>query len=178
MNTTPTAHVDWATVVRIGADRPVPHLLVVRPCTGDPLGLTDEVTLEPGDYLELVKPGGVDDDRWALVFIRRARPGPSLLDPDYKPRWGLLAWSETHHDIVAEVHRAIPDADRTLLADVYGRHWLPGLLADWAAEFEHNVGPLDNAPVKLQGFIPGKVTLLRELVQRLRWCQSVTGLPR
>lgn len=171
-----TAHVDWASVERIGADRPAPHLLVLRARTGDPDTLTDEVTLQPGDYLELLKSGDRWRYRWDVARIHRAVPRPDVSTA----RWGLLEWTLIHHDIVAGIHRAIPVADIDLLADVYGGHWLPELLASWTAEFDATLrsgyGLADRA--RLRAFIPGKVGLLHELVQRLRWCQSVTGLPQ
>lgn len=176
--TTETAHVDWASVERIGADRPVPHLLVVRARTGDPETLTDEVTLEPGDYLELVQSGDRWRYRWDIARVHRATARPDVLDPGYTPPGGLLAWAETHHDVVATVHREIPAADVDLLAEVYGSHWLPGLLANWTAALEASLQPGVPIGYAVAELLDRKVPLLRDLVQRLRWCQSVTGLPQ
>lgn len=176
--TTPTAHVDWATVVRIGADRPVPHLLVLRAHTGDPDTLTDEVTLEPGDYLELLGSGRGDGYRWDTARVHRATARPDVLDPGYTPPGGLLAWAETHHEIVATVHRAIPADDIDLLAEVYGSHWLPELLASWTIELEATLQPGVPVGSAIAELLDRKVPPLQDLVQRLRWCQSVTGLPR
>lgn len=176
--TTETAHVDWATVVRIGADRPAPHLLVVRPRSCDPDSLSDEVTLEPGDYLELLKSGDRYRGRWDTARVHRATARPDVLDPGYAPPGGLLAWAETHHDIVAGVYRAIPVADIDFLADVYGGHWLPELLANWAVELEATLQPGVPIGYAVAELLDRKVPLLRDLVQRLRWCQSVTGLPQ
>lgn len=162
--TAPTAHVDWATVVRIGADRPVPYLLVLRARTGDPDTLTDEVTLEPGDHLELVRSG----DRWDIARVHRATARPDVLDPDYTPPGGLLAWAETHHDIVAGTYRAIPDADIDLLAEVYGSHWLPGLLANWTAALEASLQPGVPIGYAVAEFLDRKLPSLRDLVRRLR----------
>ncbi len=67
IKTMKTYSVRASTVRRAGADKPVSKVTIVPSVDGFP-GESDEVTLQPGQWLEIIKPGS--PETWSQAIVR------------------------------------------------------------------------------------------------------------